>query len=478
MASSTPPQPDYSTLELDTNAHSSHRFFENNPQQFPEVNRHATTDRDYPEVAHPYPIPKYDPPYVPPPEEPRICGLRRKTFFIVLGVVLVVAGAVIAGVVVGVTKKGGNSSTPSDSNDNRSGRPSHDTKDNKTGILPDTNIAATNFTDDYGYSNYIILYQLRNLAIYMSAYNSSEKAWIVSPVVDGSNGVSLDTVRNGTNLAIDVYWHNDTWRDIHLYWQSPNNAVKTLFRNNISTTEVSGPEDWTYPFETDRFSASDGSSVVSYARECPYCTLYTYVFFQDAEDGIMGGVLFGDNEEGWEDRNFTDITAPATNTSLALASVRATNTTDRGMNIFYQTKSGVLAQLTYNGGAVYEAQTLSRGLSDQSAIVAFSTGFNDTSGDRPPQGFHVLTTDPGSDAVLLTYYNDGEWVAGDEVSALSDCAARSVMALNPARRLYCLVDGDDGDAEIHEWVWRGEPVGDTDSFYSWDKVGTVDTIVK
>ncbi|KAK7397886.1 hypothetical protein QQX98_012737 [Neonectria punicea] len=476
MASSTPSQHDYSTLELDTNAHGADHFVENNPQQFPEVNRNATADRDYPELAQPYPVTKDDSGYVQPIDEPRTCGLRRKTLFIVLVAILTVVGAIIAGVVVGVTKKRDDNSD--DSSGSSGGGSSHDSEDSMTGLLANTNIATTNFTDDYGNQNSLVLYQLQNLAIYMSAYNASEEEWIVSPVVDGTNGISLETVRNGTSLAIDVYWHNETRRMVHMYWQSPNNAVKSLFRDNLSTTKTTSPKDWDSPFSEDSLISSDGSAVVSYARLCPFCTSYSYVFFQDADDAIAGAVLYGDVEEGWIDKNFTDIATPAANTSLALASVRATNTTDRGMNIFYQTESGVLAQLTYNGGTVYEAQTLSRGLSDQSAIVAFSTGFNDTSGDRPPQGFHVLTTDPGSDAVLLTYYNGGEWVAGDEVSALSDCAARSVMALNPARRLYCLVDGDDGDAEIHEWVWRGEPVGDTDSFYSWDKVGTVDTIVK
>ncbi|KAH7155844.1 hypothetical protein B0J13DRAFT_415722, partial [Dactylonectria estremocensis] len=352
------------------------------------------------------------------------------------------------------------------------GKTASDSTDTGTALLPNTHMASANFTDEFGHSNFLVVYQLKSLAIYMSAYNSSEDAWIVSPVVDGTNGISLDSVRNGTSLALDVYYHNSTWRDVHLYWQSPTNAIKTLFRNDTSTTETLSPKGWTYPFSTDRYTGADGSSIVSYGRQCVYCTLYTYIFFQDDTDDVLGGVLFHANEDGWTDRNFTEITSPAANTSLALAVVPATNSSDRGMIIFYQTGSGVLAQLTYDGDSGYSGQTLSRGLVDKSSVIAFSTGFNDTESDL---GFQVLTTDPDADGVLLTYYHDGDWVASDEVAALSSCASRSSMAVNLGRRVYCVVDADHGEVKIVEWVWRGEPSGDTDSFSSYDKVGTVDT---
>ncbi|KAF7548013.1 hypothetical protein G7Z17_g7349 [Cylindrodendrum hubeiense] len=468
---------DYSTLELDLNVHGSHRFVENQPQHPPEVNRNATTDLDYPELAHPdMAHPKPEAAHADTGDKSRICGLRRKIFFAILLAAIIVVAAIVAGVAVAVTKKSNDKSSDDSSSDtsgDSSSKPAGESKGDGTAILTDTDMAAANFTDEFGYDNYLVVYQLQNLAIYMSAYNSSEDKWIVSPVVDGTNGISLDTVRNGTDLALDVYYHNATWRDVHLYWQSPTNAVKTLFRNSMPTTETSSPKDWTYPFSTDRYSGAEGSSIVSYGRQCVYCTLYTYIFFQDDTNDVSGGVLFHDNEDGWTDRNFTDITTPATDTPLALAVVAATNVSDRGMSIFYQTESGVLAQITYDGDSGYSGQTLSRGLVDNSTIVAFSTGFNDTESGSSGLGYQVLTTDPDSDGVLLTYYHDGAWAAGNEVTALSSCASRSTMAVNFGRRVYCVVDGDNGEAEIVEWRWRGEPNGDTDSFTSYDKVGTL-----
>lgn len=79
-------------------------------------------------------------------------------------------------------------------------------------VRKDTRITAANFTDGLGNNNALVFYQLQNNAIYMSAFNSSVDEWIVSPVIDGKGNVTLDEVRPGTALAVDVYFHNASVR--------------------------------------------------------------------------------------------------------------------------------------------------------------------------------------------------------------------------------------------------------------------------
>lgn len=219
---------EYSTLEVDTDAQARNQYAET-AHALPEVNQHATEHFNYPEVvggttAYKGDIDRTPPEAVFPTEvsqisesekatattQPRICGMKRKVFW----GVLIGAIALIIGIVVGVTagilttrRIINNANSNSDGSDASS-------SDNSTTLLANTNIATANFTDALGNENYLVVYQLNNKAIYMSAWNSSNKEWVVSPIVDGNtNNLGLDSVRKGTALALDVFAYDDTVRN-------------------------------------------------------------------------------------------------------------------------------------------------------------------------------------------------------------------------------------------------------------------------
>lgn len=192
---------DYSTLEVDD-------------QRLPELDSSPPIAPNYPEAV----------PYIPvhqgakqaaalPGEstaQPTLCGLRKRTFWIVtLTSVLVVAG-IIAGTVGGVASTRKNQDSSVESPDaTGSGAPPENGGPEATAILPTTKISSTNFVDAYGNDNYLVAYQLNNHAIYLSAWNSSHQQWVVSPLLDGTTRDSLDEIREGTALSIDVYRHSD-----------------------------------------------------------------------------------------------------------------------------------------------------------------------------------------------------------------------------------------------------------------------------
>ncbi|KAK7749139.1 hypothetical protein SLS62_008427 [Diatrype stigma] len=408
---------------------------------------------------------------------PRILGLRRKTFWILVAVGAVIIVAVVVGVAAGLLIPRGSSANASDSDVNA------------TVLLSNTKLASANFTDAQNNDNYIVVYQLQNRAIYLSAYNSSTNKWVVSPVIDNTTSISVDTVQEETGLGLDVYFHDGNTRDVHLYWQAPDSTLRTaMYRSNLSTTAALDPSRWEDPYSIqDRYSGLSGSSLASYGHQCDQCTPWTYFFWQGAEGAVHGAWRTTDSEDGWGDITFTQgVTKPVANTSLAVTNVPSTDATRRSIDVFYQASSGVLTQIAFDGEEGYQATALPRGdLGERASIVAFATGWDesdtDANTDLEPVGFQVLSVnrdDSGAGgSVQLTYYQDGSWTAGSDVAELADCATHASMAANLGRRVYCVVDGDGDVPQIVEWSWAATPTGNTADYTNYKRVGVVDTPV-
>ncbi|KAI1252752.1 hypothetical protein MGN70_004957 [Eutypa lata] len=410
----------------------------------------------------------------------KIWGLKRRTFWILVGAGVVIIIAIIVGVVAGLLAPRSGSSTSTDDSDSSTGS-DNSSSTSETAILSNTKLASANFTDGLDNENYLVVYQVQNRAIYISAYNSSTDKWVVSPIIDGSTSVSLDDVQEETGLGLDVYYHDSSTRDVHLYWQAPDSTLRTvLYRSNISTTKALDPARWEDPYSIeDRYSGISGSSLASYGHQCTWCTPWTYFFWQGAEGAIHGAWRTTDSEDGWGDITFTqDVTKPVTNSSIAVTNVPAMDGT-RSIDIFYQASSGVLTQIIFDGEEGYRAVSLPRGdLGDRASIVAFASGWNETDSDSlEPVGFQVLTVDRDDDSggVGLTYYKDGSWTAGDDVTELADCTTHASLAANLGRRVYCVVDGDGDTPQIMEWSWAAEPTGNLADYTNYNRVGVVDT---
>lgn len=498
---------EYSTLEVDTEAQSRNQYAET-ASQYPEVNHHATEHLNYPEVVSgggvagglPY---KADIDRTPPeavqvaetpaegekalvPPERRICGMKRKVFWGVLIGAIILIVAIVVGVTAGVvTTRKAVDAADSDSSSGSNG--SAGSTSNETALYANTNIATANFTDGLGNENYLVVYQLNNKAIYMSAWNSSNKEWVVSAVVDGNtNNLGLDSVREGTALAIDVFAYDNSNRDIHVYWQLPDSgglstikALSYLDAKGVTTAAVMPAANWVDSKAANTYISTAGSALISYGKQCDLCNQYTYLYFQSS-DGIREASYQNDTT-GWNSATSgieVDLSGPSDNSSMAQAHAAAATTDGhRSMNIFYRSTTSGLSQIV-NGDGRYVGHYLGRDVGPDTNIAAFSTGFNETSsGWSEPLGFQVLTADPDSDdGVQLTYYKGSSWTKADsQVKSLSDCKARATMTANRARRIYCLV-GTGDNTTIAEYEWKGDP-DDTSTYSSYNKVGTVVTSV-
>ncbi|RYP85995.1 hypothetical protein DL769_000858 [Monosporascus sp. CRB-8-3] len=495
----------YSTLELDTRAQDS---------QYPEV---VTADRDnlpetapsdapelavskdiLPEVNHgntpgsayletvssdTYSGVKQEHAYAggqpPPPSEPeataaakesRIWGMRRKHFLIVIALAALVVIGTCVGVGVGVSVSG-NSSAEQNTNDEEGAggtTPTETPGPGETGspnaLSRSTKIAVTSFVDETGGRNYVVIYQLNSRAICTSPAHSIPSPIALFILFCRKRYVGVQLYQLGMN------------RMLHLYWLAPDHSIKSARFDAFTTDASHSPRDWIKAPASDLYVAEAGSSLISYGRECEEerCAQWSYLFWQGDEAIRGAGLIPGGQWEnlgpsqgassGGFDNN--GVTPPSANSSMALAFARATpsNGGFRSISVFYRTESRRLGQIIYernSGNGTYEGYTLPRtDLGPRTGIAAIQTGRNESDQSTNPLRFQVLTADPDADnGVQLTYYRDGEWTLGNEVSELSDCASRGVIVANQASRVYCVVENQDGDAEIVEWDWRGDPEG-------------------
>ncbi|GAP84107.1 putative fungal fucose-specific lectin protein [Rosellinia necatrix] len=450
----------------------------------------------YPEVADGNANPQPDG-----PKGAKICGIPRKYFWIAIGAAVLIIVAVVVGAVVG-SRNSSSAETAADNNGDGSGSGSGSGNQSGNGgtsnsteptttttlaLFAETRLASANFTDAQGNDNFLVTYQMNDASICMSAFNSSTNKWVVSTIVNGTEGIKL-----GTSLAFSTFWQGSNSPDVNLYYQSNGSSatIKALVytsSNAISTTAVTPSGNWDSVNAVSGFNSLPGSALVSYGKQCEFCNQFGYLFWQ----GDQGLFMTENSGDGIKNADLIEVNMdPSTNTSVALT-YSGTLTGDsaaitrRSLNLFYRSKTSGLTQLRIGNG-MFLPQYVGRDIGPRTNFAAFSTGFNESDADNPaPLGFQVLSIDPDADAdgVQLTYLKDAAWTAvSAEVEALADCKARATMAVHTGRRLYCLVGSGDGDddgdgagVEIIEWAWQGDP-SDTSSYLDWGKVGAVDVV--
>ena len=254
-----------------------------------------------------------------------------------------------------------------------------------------------------------------------------------------------------------------------------------MYRSSIPTTEPAEPSKWEDPYDVqDRYSGKAGTALGAYGRQCDDCTGLNFFFWQGTEGAFHGAWRTVDATDGWGDITFTkDVQKPVSNSSLAVSHVPAASG-NASIDLFYQSSSGVLTHIVFDGEGSYRAEALPRDdLGTRASIVAFSTGSNETDSDNPePIGFQVLTVDRDDDAegsrgVHLTYFKDDSWTAGDDVASLSDCTAHGMLAANHGRRVYCVVGSDTNSLEIIEWSWAATSTDNLAEYNKYNRVGAI-----
>ncbi|KAK6084563.1 hypothetical protein SCUP234_03352 [Seiridium cupressi] len=168
----------------------------------------------------------------------RICGLGRRTFFILLGVVLLVlAGAIAGGVAGGLASRkssstGGQVITP-----------------NRVNVMDISSLSASNWTDGNGFDHRIVFFQDPWNAVVARRWDSQNNTWATTNIsAVSANSATPLVAAPGTSLAgVALDWPNAY--NIRLYFLDPTDTIRSTF----SDSPMKLPDLW----KNDTMSSSN-----------------------------------------------------------------------------------------------------------------------------------------------------------------------------------------------------------------------------
>ncbi|RSL50323.1 hypothetical protein CEP54_011977 [Fusarium duplospermum] len=382
----------------------------------------------------------------------RICGLKRKTFFIVAAVLIIIVGAAVGGGVGATVGKGSSDSAPS-SESSATPKPS-------SSIAPSSGLSSANWTDSDGYQHYYVFHQNKKGDIIQSHYHSQNKTWKVRNVSASmeSVGTPLSTIL-GTSISA-IAWSDDKseW-NLRLYLLLTNN-----FLAELSALGPNDDSEWQRE-GTLKGQAGKGSNIAAWRPPDRNSSLIYLLMYQSPDQKIT---FKKRRENGWDDPFYS---TPATKkSSLGVGSVDLTNEDLDGPQWrFYSDNSNTLQEGSfedaYNGDWTPNWNTRDLGRLPHSINTNFAVVIFDL---RKP----LVVNIDGEDGLVARWYDDktAEWSQPqapelkDSPKGMSASSNFTAIAGNGDKRLYGLVDG-----AIHEWTFESKAP------LTWNYVGEVNT---
>jgi hypothetical protein len=164
--------------------------------------------------------------------ERRICGLRRRTFYILLGVaIVVVCGAIAGGVAGGVTSsKSKKSSSPGASPSSSNITSSQPARN----ILDTSTLSAINWTDTNSYEHRIVVFQDPYNAIVARRWDSQNETWTTSNITAVMEASTTPLIpMSGTALAVTgLDDRPSNAYGLHLFFINEDNLIASVWLSN------------------------------------------------------------------------------------------------------------------------------------------------------------------------------------------------------------------------------------------------------
>ncbi|KAF4537025.1 putative fungal fucose-specific lectin protein [Lasiodiplodia theobromae] len=421
----TQPKPEYSTLpEVDVRDRTT----------LPEV-----INSDPPEAIHTPWKEAVAPP--PPYKSATICGMRKKTFWILLVValVIIIGVAVGVGVGVGVSKKNNSSSSEST------------TTPYKQGVASYSQLAANNYTDADGVVHSQVYYQDNSKSIWMADFNNATEEWYLSEVVAQNNNSDM-TPRMGSPIAAGNYWRNETeLSDFRVIWADENDRIRSVF----TLYEAYNTSGWSVLNQYDNFLSIDAnSSLVHYLPMCnktTTCNSADFVGFQSSNSSSMrvqwfasggsSGLLYAQNGD----------VAPDDGSAMAAAPIPKIEKRDMGYPVvaLYLVQDDSLVEL-YGGSNI---DWTNNQLTISGSKVSVDTGAKmaATSQYRLDDfNVQILMTKAAGGVKMAYMYGDA-WATDNSIDGMEDVLPLSPIAANQLGRVYAFENGTDGNPQLVEW---------------------------
>ncbi|KAF2136521.1 uncharacterized protein K452DRAFT_313087 [Aplosporella prunicola CBS 121167] len=385
---------------------------------------------------------------------PNICGMRRRLFWILLVVaLLIVAGAVI-GAVFG-TARNKRSKSPSHGDIHQS--PKNGTEIYKRGISRNSQLATANYTDKLGIDHSQLYYQDNSLQIWSADWNSSASNWTLYEVLSHDNKTIIP--KDGTPIATANYWRPELGNtDYRCLFVDNENFVRIFFIIRGATSDP-----WAIWPAIDRvMQVSENSSLVHYMRQCDGCDNSDFTSYESQAGDLIIHYPFSNGDGG-------DVTGKLQPngividkyTAMAVAPLPARSSKTASVAM-YLVSGGLLAEIYGMWGQTWVVSDLisTRQYSvDNGAQLAAIT--QPTGADFKKQ---VLIT-KADGGVKMAYMDGSDWCYQDNVDGMEKVLPLSPIAANQLGRVYALEDGP----QVVEWTMINGSVP------TFKRVGAVDT---
>ncbi|KAI0517894.1 hypothetical protein F5B22DRAFT_602868 [Xylaria bambusicola] len=233
-------------------------------------------------------------------QEPRRkCGLPLRSFYIILGIVIIfILAAIAGGVGGGLSSKSSHNqhqedATNSDGNNHTNG--GNLTNPTSYHILPTSHLSATNWTDPDGYTHRFIFFQDGYGAIVARRWNTQNQSWTTDNLTDifQTSRTPINPLSPSTPIASISFSYNEinnTRNKILLWYIAPDNTIASVEVQDL----VDAPEEWTFKtLDGEVIETYPGSQLAAAWNRClDICVGYWAVAYQrpgDAGINVLNG---------------------------------------------------------------------------------------------------------------------------------------------------------------------------------------------
>ncbi|KAF2108890.1 hypothetical protein BDV96DRAFT_652495 [Lophiotrema nucula] len=388
-------------------------------------------------------------------EKQRILGLKRRTFWILLGVAIfvVIAAAVgggVGGALANRNKDKKNEQTPLE-NPNI---PSTASPRNKTSpVYQNSSLAAVQWVDQEDVNHYHVFYQYKDKRIVESAWNSTSNGWTVSNVTDDGTDVKLGT---GVSATGGYPNKNTSW---------PGGFVKDVFYATSSgkAFERQSPYKsqvgvWGSDNFSGQFSAANLSSFATYWQQDLVKQSQVFgVLFQDLGANHLNIAKFADGP--WEVKGHSISMGDGSPIAVSHTGGDAFD-----LRLYLGDSDGKLVQYEYDLGSsdISNPQTTAFDLPPQTPLCVSTQNYTSSfkgntlpdCADNTPNTQLILFATPDRSGLTLVSWNCSSGFL-DQTSDIKSLAKsdRTYVGLSSHSdgSVYVMFDGGDGP-EMEEWT--------------------------
>lgn len=211
----------------------------------------------------------------------RICGLRRRWFWTIIAIKVIVAVVIATTLGVILTRPSNNNADAYSPLTNATAA---------TNILSNSSLTAINFTDSSGYNHRMVFFEDGYNAIVARRWDSQNTTWATSNLtLVMSNSPTAVEIAPGAALAAAGVGHQ-----VELFLVDAGNTIRSLYNGDV----LGGPDHWQNYTMNATLVAYPGSRLAATAQACgpddtfcscalDFCTAGWVVAFQQPGDGAL-----------------------------------------------------------------------------------------------------------------------------------------------------------------------------------------------